>query len=200
MKRVFIACSACALFLNVACTQTSTPAESAIATASESEVVPASASDLAYVDVEYALSQSEIFKSEGVALQQKTEKTQSSLTSRDQKLQSDAAALQDKYQRGLITTANAQAEQEKIQQRAASLQSSAQKELQQLEEENTVFSNRINDLVRRAVDQINADKKYKMIINASALIDADTTLNITARVIEVVDELYAADKAAEAKK
>ncbi|MFI3293521.1 MAG: OmpH family outer membrane protein [Rikenellaceae bacterium] len=199
MKRVFIACATFALFMNVACTTNAPQATSTDSTTEQSSVVATSTSDIAYVDVEYALSQSEIFKTEGVALQQKTEKAQTSLSSREQKLQSDAAALQDKYQRGLITTANAQAEQEKIQQRAVSFQTSAQKELQQLEEENTVFSNRINDLVRRAVDQINSDKKYKMIINASALIDADTTLNITTRVIEVVDELYAADKATEKK-
>ncbi len=194
MKRVFIACATFALFMNVACTTTTPQTDSKVSASEASPVTVTSSSDIAYIDVEYALSQSEIFKTEGVALQQKTEKAQTSLSSREQKLQADATALQDKYQRGLITTANAQAEQEKIQQRALSFQTTAQKELQQLEEENAVFTNKINDLIRRAVDQINSDKRYKMIVNASALIDADTTLNITPRVIEVVDELYTADK------
>ncbi len=49
------------------------------------------------------------------------------------------------------------------------------------------------------MQQINADRKYKLIINASALIDADTTLNITPAVLQKVNELYAADKKAEKK-
>ena len=48
--------------------------------------------------------------------------------------------------------------------------------------------------------EINADKRYKLIINASALIDADTTLNITPAVLKKVNELYAADKKAEKAK
>ena len=50
------------------------------------------------------------------------------------------------------------------------------------------------------MQEINADKRYKLIVNASALIDADTTLDITAAVLAKVNELYAADKKAESKK
>ena len=49
------------------------------------------------------------------------------------------------------------------------------------------------------MQDINADKKYKMIVNSTALIDADTTLNITPAVLAKVNELYAADKKAEKK-
>ena len=48
---------------------------------------------------------------------------------------------------------------------------------------------------------INADGRYKLIVNASALIDADSTLDITPAVLAKVNELYAADKQpAKAKK
>lgn len=82
----------------------------------------------------------------------------------------------------------------------ASYQANAQKEAQSLDEENYVFTNRAQDLLHRAVQEINADKRYKLIVNASALIDADTTLDITAAVLAKVNELYAADKKAEGKK
>ena len=58
---------------------------------------------------------------------------------------------------------------------------------------------RDRDLLHRAVQEINSGKKYKLILNASALIDADTTLNITPAVLAKVNELYAADKKAEKK-
>ena len=153
------------------------------------------AGDIAYVHVEAVLAESDLYKNEGAALQEKTQKAQSSWAQREKNLQAEAAKLQEKYQKGLITTNDAQAQQENIQRRIVSYQNSAQKEAQALDEENYVFTNRAQDLLQRAVAEINADKKYKLIINASALIDADTTLNITSVVLAKVNELYAADKA-----
>ncbi len=151
--------------------------------------------DIAYVQVEAVLAESDLYKKEGAALQEKTQKAQNSWAQREKNLQAEAAKLQEKYQKGLITTNDAQAQQESIQRRVLSYQNSAQKEAQTLEEENYVFTNRAQDLLQRAVAEINADHKYKLIINASALIDADTTLNITPAVLAKVNELYAADQA-----
>ncbi len=150
--------------------------------------------DIAYVQVEAVLAQSDLYKNEGAVLQEKTQKAQDSWAKREQSLQAEAAKLQERYEKGLITSRDAQAQQESIQKRVAAYQTSAQKEAQTLDEENFVFTNRAQDLLQRAVDEINADKRYKLIINASALIDADTTLNITSAVLEKVNELYAADK------
>ena len=149
--------------------------------------------------VEAVLAQCDLYKNEGVALQEKTEKAQKSWAQREQNLQAEVAQLQEKFQKGLITSRDAQAQQESLQKRAASYQNNAQKEAQTLDEENYVFTNRAQDLLHRAVQEINGDKKYKLIINASALIDADTTLNITPAVLQKVNELYAADKKAEKK-
>lgn len=156
-------------------------------------------SDLAYVQVDAVLAQCDLFLNEGKALQEKTQKAQKSWAQKEQNLQSEAAQLQEKYQKGLITTNDAQAQQQSIEKRAAAYQSTAQKEAQALDEENYVFTNRAQDLLHRAVQDINADKKYKMIINATALIDADSTLNITPAVLAKVNELYAADKKTEKK-
>ncbi len=153
--------------------------------------------EIVYVHVEAVLAESDLYKNEGAALQEKTQKAQNSWAQREKNLQAEAAKLQEKYQKGLITTNDAQAQQENIQRRILSYQNSAQKEARTLEEENFVFTNRAQDLLQRAVEEINADKKYKFILNASALIDADTTLNITPAVLAKVNELYAADKAAE---
>ena len=156
-------------------------------------------SDIAYVQVEAVLAQCDLFLNEGKALQEKTQKAQKSWAQKEQNLQSEAAQLQEKYQKGLITTNDAQAQQQSIEKRVAAYKSSSQKEAQALDEENYVFTNRAQDLLHRAVQDINADKKYKMIVNSTALIDADTTLNITPAVLAKVNELYAADQKAEKK-
>lgn len=162
--------------------------------ASEATTAAQSGGDVAYVQVEAVLAQCDLYKNEGAALQEKTQKAQKSWAQREKNLQAEAAQLQEKYQKGLITTNDAQAQQQSIEKRAMAYQNSAQKEAQTLDEENFVFTNRAQDLLQRAVQAINADKKYKMIVNASALIDADTTLNITPIVLEKVNELYAADQ------
>ena len=164
------------------------------AAAAEEATREIGSSDIAYVQVEAVLAQCDLFLNEGKALQEKTEKAQKSWAQKEQNLQSEAAQLQEKYQKGLITTNDAQAQQQSIEKRVAAYQSSAQKEAQALDEENFVFTNRAQDLLHRAVQDINAGKKYKLIINSTALIDADTTLNITPAVLAKVNELYAADQ------
>ncbi|HIW64946.1 MAG TPA: OmpH family outer membrane protein [Candidatus Alistipes intestinipullorum] len=184
-----------ALLLASCGTKTAEQTETATETTAQ-EIV---SSDVAYVQVDAVLAQCDLYKNEGVALQAKTEKAQKGWAQREQSLQAEAAQLQEKYEKGLITTRDAQAQQESIQKRIASYQTNAQKEAQALDEENYVFTNRAQDLLQRAVQEINADKKYKLIINASALIDADTTLNITSTVLAKVNELYANDQKAAKK-
>lgn len=189
MKKIF------AIALAAACALTACDSKNGAAVATGDAVArEIGASDIAYVQVEAVLAQCDLYQTEGVALQEKTQKAQESWAKKERALQAEAAQLQEKYEKGLITTRDAQTTQESIQKRVASYQSSAQKEAQTLDEENMVFTNRAQDLLRRAVDAVNADKKYKLIINASALLDADTTLNITPAVLAKVNELYAAEK------
>lgn len=195
MKKTLFPALAAALVLAACGTKTTGQAEVAAEAAAQQVV----SSDIAYVQVEAVLAQCDLYKNEGVALQEKTEKVQKSWAQREQNLQAEAAQLQQKYEKGLITSRDAQAQQESIQKKVASYQSNAQKEAQTLDEENYVFTNRAQDLLHRAVQEINSGKKYKLILNASALIDADTTLNITPAVLAKVNELYAADKKAEKK-
>ncbi|MFI3281603.1 MAG: OmpH family outer membrane protein [Rikenellaceae bacterium] len=189
MKRFFIFASLAVLSL-VAC-NTAPSAQTAEGQTSE---VAAPSGDVAYVRSEMVISGSELFLTEGVALRTKSEKAQASWAKSEQGFQYEASQLQEKYQKGLITTANAQKQQESIEKRMRTFQTNAQKEAQTLEEENYVFTNRAQDLFRRAVSQLNADQKYKMILDASLVIDADSTLDLSDQVLAIVNELYAAEK------
>lgn len=193
-KTLFTALVAALAFTACGTQQEAATAEPAAESATAETAGTAGTADIAYVQVETVLAQSDLYLNEGAALQEKTQKAQKSWAQREKSLQAEAAQLQEKYQKGLITTIDAQNQQQSIEKRAAAFQSSTQKEAQSLEEENFVFTNRAQDLLQRAVDAINADKKYRLIINASALIDADTTLNITPAVLAKVNELYAAEQ------
>jgi outer membrane protein len=189
MRKIFIA--AVALLALVGCKENNQKAEAVESAAVEAVVE----GDLAYVNVDYVLAESEIFKTEGIALRDKTEKTQQKWAKKEQNLQNEIQQLAEKYQKGLITTRNAQEQEQELQKRAASMQTAAQKEVKELEEESIVFQNRMNDLLMRAVQEINAGKKFKMIVQASALLDADESLNISEQILAKVNELYKAEKA-----
>lgn len=193
MKRIFIVALAVLAFAG--CKENKKGAE---VEQTATEVV--AQGDLAFVNVDYVLAESNIFKSEGIALRDKTEKAQQKWMKKEQNLQNEMQQLAEKYQKGLITTRNAQEKEQELQKRAASLQSAAQKEGKELEEENIVFQNRLNDLIMRAIQNINADKKYKMILQATSLLDADESLNISEAVLAKVNELYAAEKESAKKK
>ncbi|MBE6211197.1 MAG: OmpH family outer membrane protein [Rikenellaceae bacterium] len=188
MKKIFLVALAAAAMMTSCKEAEQNKAEEQ--TAQATEVV----GDIAFVNTDKVFAESEIFKTEGAALKEKTEKAQQSWANKEQSLQNEAVQLQEKYQKGLITTRDAQAKQESIEKRAAALQERVQKEAQTLEEENFVFTNRMQDLLIRAVQAVNADKQYKMVLNASALLDADMALDITDAVLAKYNELYAAEK------
>ena len=191
MKKIFLTLMVAALSFT-ACEQkaaTEATAESE-ATATENVVE----GDLAYVRVEYVLAESEIYKTEGIALQEKTEKAQKSWEQKEKNLQYEATQLQEKYQKGLITTADAQKKSQSIEKRAATFQTNTQKEMQALDEENFVFTNRTQDLLMRAIKEVNADGQFKMIVNATALLDASDALDLSDTVLAKVNELYAKEK------
>jgi outer membrane protein len=191
MKKIFLSLMVAAMAFT-ACEQKAAtePATEGDAAATEAVVE----GDLAYVRVEYVLAESEIFKTEGVALQEKSEKAQKSWAQKEKNLQYEATQLQEKYQKGLMTTADFQQKGQALEKRAANFQTNTQKEMQSLEEENFVFTNRSQDLLMRAIKEINAEGKYKMVVNATALLDAAAALDISDAVLAKVNELYAKEK------
>ena len=176
--------------------------------------------DVVYMDLDFMLTSSKLYAAEGKALEAKMQefqtravaaqegwtKSEQSLAAEYNKLQNDAVKLQQDYEKGLITTLNAQQKGEElakkeqsIQTRMNTLQSTVQKEGEQLAkdeqalaEEQLVIMNRFQELTRKALEEINADKRYKMILNATSVIDADPTLDISSLVLKKVDELYEA--------
>ena len=191
MKNLFLTLLVAVVAL-VSCDNTKTANTTAEGEAAQTEVI--GGGDLAYVRVDYVLAESEIYKTEGVALQEKTEKAQKSWAQKEKNLQYEATQLQEKYQKGLITTADAQKQSQSIEKRATNFQTNTQKEAQALDEENFVFTNRTQDLIMRAIKEVNADGKYKMVINATALLDAADALDISETVLAKVNELYAKEK------
>ena len=193
MKKTLFAAIVAALFA-VGCTNNAAqPAEGA------AEQATITSSDIAFVKADSLLVMSDIYLTEGVALQKKLEAAQQSWAKKEQGFQYEAAQLQETYQKGLITTLKAQETEESLNKRVQNYQQSMQKEAAVLDEENCVLQNRINMLVAEAIEEINKDGKYKLILNSSALLDGSQALDITQDLLKIVNEKYAAEKAAAPK-
>ena len=193
MKKTLFAAIVAALFA-VGCTNNAAqPAEGA------AEQATITSSDIAFVKADSLLVMSDIYLTEGVALQKKLEAAQQSWAKKEQGFQYEAAQLQEKYQKGLITTLKAQETEESLNKRVQNYQQSMQKEAAVLDEENFVLQNRINMLVAEAIEEINKDGKYKLILNSSALLDGSQALDITQDLLKIVNEKYAAENAAAPK-
>ena len=193
MKKTFFAAIVAALFA-VGCTN-----NAAQTTEGAAEQATITSSDIAFVKADSLLVMSDIYLTEGVALQKKLEAAQQSWAKKEQGFQYEAAQLQEKYQKGLITTLKAQETEENLNKRLQNYQQSMQKEAAVLDEENFVLQNRINMLVAEAIEEINKDGKYKLILNSTALLDGAQALDITKDLLKIVNEKYAAEKAATPK-
>ena len=181
--------------------------------------------ELVFVDVLDVMNRSKLYADEFAALEQKVtafqqkaynlqqgwaEKEQKLATDYN-KLQEEATKIQEKYDSRLMTSLEYQNKMTEIQnkgnnlqQQIATFESEVQansqvmaQEEQQLNEEQVVLMNKFSDLKNRAIEDINSDKRYKMIVTKDAVLDAAEELNISNLVLSRVDELYAADKAAE---
>lgn len=190
MKKTLFAAVVAALFA-VGCTNNA--AKTAEGTAEQATIT---STDIAFVKADSLLMMSDIYQTEGVALQKKLETAQQSWAKKEQGFQYEAAQLQEKYQKGLITSIKAAETEESLNKRIQSYQQSMQKEAAVLDEENFVLQNRINVLVAEAIEEINKDGKYKLILNSTALLDGASALDITKDLLQIMNEKYAAEKAA----
>ncbi len=220
MKKSFLSILAIsALMVSCGGGNTATKSEAQPAETTNVETVECVASgDVVFVDLDYVMATSKFYAKEGVAFetkmqnfQQKSATTQEGWAKKEQnlaneynKLQAEAAKLEQDYAKGLITTLNAQQKQEDIQKKGASIQTKMnnfqttvqtegqqlQAEEQALAEEQMVIMNRFKELANKAIEELNADGRYKMIINAVSVVDADPTLNISDLVLERVNKLY----------
>ena len=174
--------------------------------------------DVVYVNLDAMFKSSKLYIKEGQPLEKRVEEFQKSMLSKQEdlakreqglayeqnKIQQEGQKLQEDYQKGLITTLNAQTKSEQLEKRAQNLQASVaalqkqaqqdaeklQQEEQVLAEESAVLENRFRALLQDALKEINADGRYKMIVNSMMVIDAVEGLDISSLVLAKIDELY----------
>lgn len=166
MKKILYVAAA-AMFLIAGCkgNGATQPAENAPAQAVGS-------SDIAFVQVEAVLAQSDLFQSEGAALQEKTKKAQEGWAKKERDLQRrlhSAGEVSERiayYGQRAIRTGEDPAADRQLSVRCPEGGADARRGELRLHEPGAGSD------PSAPVQELNADKKYKLILNATSLVDA----------------------------
>jgi outer membrane protein len=106
---------------------------------------------IAYVDRDTLFAKYEWLKKQLDAIEQRAQNAESSLVAKQQNLMKDAADLQQRYESGKMTPAEAQKEQQGLQQRG-----------ERLQQEQERLSKQLNDQTKKAQDELFANLEAKL--------------------------------------
>ena len=165
---------------------------------------PVVSGDIVYVDLTYLSATCKLSLTEGVVLEEKAQayekertNVETSLQNKEQAIQADVAKNEENYRNTMITSITYQQRLEELQRRYVEFQETVNTEAtklakkeQSLLEEQQVLAARFAKLVKLAVDNLNVDNKYKMVVTTDVIISADESLNISALVLAEMDKLY----------
>ena len=157
---------------------------------------------IAYVEVDYIMSQYKFCKDYSLILQKKGQNIQSTLASKQQALQAAAANFQQKVQQNAYTREQAEAIQAGLQKQSADLQGLNQRLSNEFQVETEKYNAALRDSLRHFLNEYNKDKKYSLILSKAGdnLLYADKAFDITNDVVAGLNKAYKPVKAAETTK
>ncbi len=169
--------------------------EEASDTSFVSEEMPAPAGDLkvAYVNIDSVLQNYDYYHELKEELMDKQEAIRSELDAKSRQLQSQARDLQEKYQKGLLTTLDAQEKQKLLQKQQQQFLTRQEEASLTLAEERQVMLNNIMYRVKQFVNDYNQNKGYHLIFSTSQadnILYGASGLNITREIARGLNQVY----------
>ena len=196
MKKVFAI--ALAMFALAACKNMGTGAGTGSESSTEGPNVE-TVYDIAYIQMDSLVMGYNRYTDLSTAFEAKANKAQSDLEARARSLQNEMVSFEEKINKGLMTSRDAQAEQARIQTKGQQFEADRQSRLAELAEEEQVMTNQVMYAIHDYIAKFNSDYRYKMVLTTSGgapIIHADPALDITAEVLKGLNDEYAAEKAA----
>lgn len=164
-----------------------------VAEVSESSAAVA-VGDIAYVQIDSLLNLYDMFHDLRSQYENKAQTIQNDLGKRGRSLESDVEEFQKKVQKGLLTRAQVESQQQQLAQREHELQNFVQQKQMELAEEEEVILRRVFDALEQYIEKLNSEKRYSLIISTSgtpgAILYGDSALNITHQVAEGMNDDY----------
>ena len=198
MKKTPLILSICALILACAAlVLTVVPFNKA----SEAEAAEeAAATNIAYFVVDEVVAGYQMAIDLNASFEKKAKGVNDDLERRNKKLENEQKDLADKLNKGLVTRSTAEVQYGKLQEKAASFQQYLQQKNNELAEEQNVILNNIANAIGEYVKKYNEEKGYTVIFSTTSgllsqpVVVADSSLNITAEIIEGLNSEYQASK------
>lgn len=202
MKKLPLILSICALVVAIAaCVLSLTGRQKKAVAATEEQTGEIPAGAIVYFDFDRVLEEYDLANDERSRLQTKVQNVEQELKRKQNKIERDQKAFQDKMNKGILTTSTANEQYQKLQQQAAAFQEEAAGKQQELAEEQQAMMNLLTDAVKTYVDEYNAEKGYDMIFAFQMqlnmpypLVNATSALDITDEIIAGLNAEYAKNK------
>ncbi|MCQ2185917.1 MAG: OmpH family outer membrane protein [Bacteroidales bacterium] len=197
MKKIFTLTSI--LALSAVCLSSCNNTANTPAKAAEGTVVAAQGS-IVYFDLDRVLEQYDMANDKRSEVETKVATIQQEVTRRQKNLENAINDFQNKINKGLMTSAAAQAQQQKLQEQDAAFQQFAQQKQAEIMEEQQVMMNVLADAIKTYIEKYNQEKGFAMILTNQAgvpVIAGDESLNITDEIIEGLNKEYVKSKKAE---
>ncbi|MBQ9583398.1 MAG: OmpH family outer membrane protein [Bacteroidales bacterium] len=156
--------------------------------------ITAVAGDIVYLQLDSLIMNYDMYNDLMTAFQNKVQGIQDDLAKRSRKLESDAKAFENQYQKGLLTRSAAEEQSNKLAQRQQNLQNDAAKKDQEIQEEQAVLNNQVYYAVKDFIERYNEEHQYALILTTSAgtntVLNVNPGLDITADVLKGLNEEY----------
>ncbi len=149
--------------------------------------VSSSSVSVAFINLDTLLNNYDLYNALMLKFMQKQQNYERQLQSKMLSLQQRSASLQDKYNKGLITSMTFQQKMQQLQQEQQTIQQWYQEKSQELTNDQAMISNRVMDSIHNTINAFNKDGKYQLILTNSALLYGDPGLNITDTIVSLLN-------------
>ena len=177
---------------------TSKPAVADNTSQSTESGVIASRGDIVFLQLDSLVSNYDMFNDLSSELESKAQGIQDDISKKGRALENDAKDFQLKIQKGLLTRAAAESQQQTLAAREQELNMLIQQRQGEMAEEEAVLYRRILDALKTYLEQMNRETGYAMIINTSGstnnVLQGDPGLDITNVVVKGLNEEYVSQK------
>jgi len=153
----------------------------------------AKAGHIAYVEIDTLLNNMNMYEDLSTNLADKQKKMETEFSTKYKNFQNQVNDFQNKVQKGLLTSREAQELDQQLSSRRMDLENQRNDFLRQLQEENQVSQNKVINYIMEYLDDYNKDGKYEYILSYSfggGVLYADDSLDITAEVLKGINEKY----------
>lgn len=168
------------------------------ASASEAVHIEAAKGSIVYVQIDSLFNQYDMASDLRSELEGKASVIQKDLEKKGRAFENDAKSFQNQVQKGLLTRSQAETMQNDLLNRQNELQNYQLQKQQEMAEEETVMLNKVMNAIQEYIKKYNAERQYAVILTTSAasttILDGDSGLDITAEVIEGLNQEYIATR------